>query len=399
MKKFMTLLFAIALFAVAIIVPQQAFAEEAPTDYMAEQAYVLLKDFVETCPSRSYDTAGEKAAAEYVAAKFTEILGSGVEIRTIPETANGNCANVIATIAANNSSAHDEVIIGAHYDSVYEGASDNAAGVVALFMLAEKLKDADLPFAVRLIAFGGEEAGFVGSYQYISSLPTLQVGNIMLMINIDTICSGDHLYVFTELFETPYQKAFTDASAGMPSQLLVKPYAKGIYPQFDVYGMGYWQFIQQSDHTPFRMFGVPTVLFFSGNYDGYGYVESSDQSKILANTANDTLEKLEATRGGEFVNRINTVVGTVYGAFTAQNFYDTARDARSALPADALSKLWIPRVIALGLALALAITIAVYYKKLQKKALLDDGDDGTKGNTGGDSRVFKEPDADEIFKY
>lgn len=78
--------------------------------------------------------------------------------------------NVVAEIPGR--SKRDElVIIGAHLDSVYAagtGATDNAAGSAVMLEVVRILKTLDLPMdrTVRMVLWGGEEEGLLGSRAY-----------------------------------------------------------------------------------------------------------------------------------------------------------------------------------------------------------------------------------------
>lgn len=61
------------------------------------------------------------------------------------------------------------IIVSAHYDAVRNspGANDDASGVAVLIKLAEKLKNKKLNNKIKLIFFGDEENGRLGSLCYI----------------------------------------------------------------------------------------------------------------------------------------------------------------------------------------------------------------------------------------
>lgn len=80
------------------------------------------------------------------------------------------------------------IIVGAHYDSVEDsyGANDNGSGVVATMELARIIADIPTKRSVRIINFGGEENGLLGSKHYVAN--TLDsTENITLMFNLDQL--------------------------------------------------------------------------------------------------------------------------------------------------------------------------------------------------------------------
>jgi hypothetical protein len=77
--------------------------------------------------------------------------------------------NVIARLGPNPPAP--QVVIGAHMDAYRDspGASDNASGIAALLALARIMKSSDRPegFGLTFVAFGGEEAGVLGSRAFV----------------------------------------------------------------------------------------------------------------------------------------------------------------------------------------------------------------------------------------
>lgn len=80
------------------------------------------------------------------------------------------------------------IIIGAHYDSVDEspGANDNGSGVVATLQIARIIKDLIPKIGVRIINFGAEEQGFIGSSHYVKN-KLLASDSVLLMLNLDQL--------------------------------------------------------------------------------------------------------------------------------------------------------------------------------------------------------------------
>ena len=85
------------------------------------------------------------------------------------------------------------VIVGAHYDTVYQcpGANDNGTGVAALLALARRLAKTPLPRTVRFVAFVNEEPPFfrtsdMGSLVYARRCRERNE-DIVLMLSLETI--------------------------------------------------------------------------------------------------------------------------------------------------------------------------------------------------------------------
>lgn len=89
--------------------------------------------------------------------------------------------------------ANEIVVIGAHYDTVYDcpGADDNTSGIAALLELARILKDSHPARTVRFVAFVNEEPPWfqtddMGSLVYAEQAHKLKE-NIVAAISIETI--------------------------------------------------------------------------------------------------------------------------------------------------------------------------------------------------------------------
>lgn len=100
--------------------------------------------------------------------------------------------NLIAEIPG-GAKANEIVVIGAHYDTVYDcpGADDNSSGVAALLELARVLKGSHPARTVRFVAFVNEEPPWfqtddMGSVVYAEQAHKLKE-NIVAAISIETI--------------------------------------------------------------------------------------------------------------------------------------------------------------------------------------------------------------------
>src|SRR6266702_1294412 len=100
--------------------------------------------------------------------------------------------NLIAEIHG-DARANEIVIIGAHYDTVFEcpGADDNTSGVAALLELARLLKNSHPARTIRFVAFVNEEPPHfqtenMGSWVYAKEAHR-QKENIVAALSIETI--------------------------------------------------------------------------------------------------------------------------------------------------------------------------------------------------------------------
>ena len=58
------------------------------------------------------------------------------------------------------------------------------------------LEDIDLPFTLRIVPFGSEELGLLGSRFYVESLTEEELANIKAMLNFDALATGSGVSVF-----------------------------------------------------------------------------------------------------------------------------------------------------------------------------------------------------------
>lgn len=390
MSKKIVLCMFVALLAVLCCVNVVAYADE--TDFKQTEEYNLVKEICQ------YNREGgvnsqlplKDGVQEYLINKFHKYAPNAVvNYKTFSD--GSNYFNIEAKL--NKVGRDKQIIIGAHYDSTGEGATDNACGVAAALLIAKKLaQNVDqLPYNVVFVLFDGEEKGMLGAYDYVGKMTASDRDNTLVMFNIDSIANGDNLYLWCENKHTDLADLIIANSRG----LLEKPYAKGAFNLHDPYGYGYYELIQGSDHTPFRVEGIPTALFFSGTYSGatWNYSENSNAANRVMNTSLDTFEYLENNVGAKFVERIRAVVDGISNSVLQQDFIEVAANARTQLVNLKLwyNRLW-PTLVVITIIIALVAVIVLHYRKLQKKAILGTAEIKT-------TRVFTTPDAEDIFTF
>lgn len=120
--------------------------------------------------SKYISKPGNDMAAQYIYDKFKE-FGYEPEFQWFTprsETYNGKTANVIATLKG---STNPELVyvVSSHYDSVEDGpgADDNSSGTAALLEAARIMAENPMPATIMFLAFTGEEAGLLGSREFV----------------------------------------------------------------------------------------------------------------------------------------------------------------------------------------------------------------------------------------
>jgi len=212
--RFRTVLWVLAL-ALTTVLPVSLRAE--PLGVLAEREMrILAVQF----PGRMAGTDQERAAAEHLAARLAE-FGYQPELQPFParysfhpmgggqnQDHDGVSHNVVAELPGRSDRL---IIVGAHYDTAVartaaqaeagiggprlEGLDDNASGVGVVMELAARLAGAQPEHSIRFIAFAAEETGLLGARHAVASMSAEERERILLMINIDSIITGDRLYV------------------------------------------------------------------------------------------------------------------------------------------------------------------------------------------------------------
>jgi hypothetical protein len=194
-------------------------------------------------------------------------------------------SNVVGLVRATGPDAARAVLIGGHLDgvgtdpsgAVFAAANDNASGPSIAIEVARVLAQhrAELKRSVVIVAFSGEEEGYLGSEAYIARMAASpgRVESLVAMLNLDVIgCCGDTLEATNE------SKALQDR-IGAAAQ-------RNNVPFRGVSGGG-------SDQQSFSKRGVPSTLILWSDY-------------ILHTTA-DTVEKVDLRhlqRAGDVVTQV-----------------------------------------------------------------------------------------------
>ncbi len=164
----------------------------------------------------------------------------------------------------------DIVIVGGHYDAVPQapGAGDNAAGTAVAVEVASRLADIDLPYELRIVLFGAEELGLLGSRHYVSTLSPDEIERTTLMLNLDALGAGQ----LEVIGDRPLVNAVIDIAE-----------SEGIRIRRGVVPLG-----SSSDHASFRAVGIPVV-----------FLVGSDSTRL--HSPNDTIDAVRQELLGQAV--------------------------------------------------------------------------------------------------
>ena len=180
------------------------------------------------------------------------------------------------------------VVLGGHYDSVagIAGANDNASGTAVLLAIARKLASVDLPFTLRIVPFGSEELGLLGSQYYVESLIDRDLEKIKVMLNFDALGSGSGTSVFGSSELTDLIKA-TQSEAG--EKIAVTRGISGGTSDFASF---------QNSGVPFLMFYGDDLTRIHSDRDTIEFV----QPELLESAVSAAVTLIQSLKFAEFVN-------------------------------------------------------------------------------------------------
>jgi len=249
----------------------------------SDQLYAAIQEL--TKEPRIAGTQSERRAAVFLTTQLEQV-GYEVDVQTFAiEATKNESQNLSVTKKPSDDlpSTDDIIMIGAHYDSVFQspGASDNASGTAVLLEVARMLKDTPTPSEIRFIFFGAEEHGLAGSESYVHDMTADEIERTIAMFNLDMVGSADAgpLTMFT-VDGMPNTATNTGNKAN--ENLFGEALAIGS--------------TSQSDHLPFHNAGIAAVLF------SYFPLEKTYHS------ANDTIDQLSEQRLKNITHIIATAI-------------------------------------------------------------------------------------------
>ena len=172
------------------------------------------------------------------------------------------------------------VMAGAHLDSVQAGPgiNDNGSGSAALLEVAENIAKLKPQNTLRFAWWGAEEAGLIGSTQYVNGLSQAERDRIALYLNFDMVGSPNYVFMVYDGDQSGFP-----APPGVP----IPPGSVQIEDLFESYytlaGERYddAQFSGRSDYQAFILNGIPA----GGLFTGAEVVKTPAQQAIWGGTA------------------------------------------------------------------------------------------------------------------
>ncbi|MFC8449917.1 M28 family metallopeptidase [Kitasatospora sp. NPDC057223] len=219
--------------------------------------------------NRAHGKAGYKASIDYVkgqldAAGFTTALqsytyGGATGWNLIADWPGGDASHV--------------VMVGAHLDSVTAGPgiNDDGSGSAGILEAALAVSRAALQPAkhLRFGWWGTEEAGMVGSKNYVNSLSSADRSKIESYLNFDMIGSPNPGY-FVYDDDTALDQLFQGYFSGL-----------GVATEPETEGDG------RSDHSPFKNAGIRV----GGLFSGADYIKTAAQAAKWGGTSGQAFDR------------------------------------------------------------------------------------------------------------
>ena len=172
------------------------------------------------------------------------------------------------------------VVVGAHLDSVAEGPgiNDNGSGTATILEIAEELAESGVTPTnrVRFAFWGAEEAGLVGSTDYVATRTTRELRDIAVNLNFDMLASPNWVPFVYDGDGDATGTAGPNGSARV-EQIFMEALASrgvvGVPTAFD----------GRSDYGPFIDVGIPAGGLFSGA-EG---IKTAEEAGLYGGTAGD----------------------------------------------------------------------------------------------------------------
>ena len=248
-------------------------------------------------PTR-HSTGPEFAAAMATALHRLDALGYATASQAI--IVDGAASqNLVADKAGTGSGERELVIVTAHLDSVNHdagadapapGADDNASGSAGVLEMARVLATLPATHDLRLILFGGEEQGLIGSRAYVAQLSQEDRRRVRAVVNMDMIGNQN----------TPAPGVLLEGATGSQAAIDALADAAATYTSLAVQ-TSLNPFA--SDHVPFIEAGLPAVLT----------IEAADGANDDIHGPSDTADKIEAALAREIVRMNVGMVATALG--------------------------------------------------------------------------------------
>ncbi|MFI0404720.1 M28 family peptidase [Actinomadura sp. 3N508] len=229
----------------------------------------------------------------------------GLTLRVRTDTVHGKrrSSNVIAD--SGRGRAGNVVLLGAHLDSVREGAgiNDNATGSAALLAIAAKIKHlgkSGLRNRVRFAWWGAEEEGLRGSTHYVKSLPRADREKIAVALNFDMLGSRNGTRGVYDGDHSTRTGTRAPAGSGAVEKMFRDYFASRRLPTTE------HEFSGRSDYGPFIEAGIPS----GGMATGADGVKTAAEAKAFGGRAGKVYDPCYHAKCDRLKNVNRKLLGT-----------------------------------------------------------------------------------------
>ena len=190
--------------------------------------------------------------------------------------------NVIAELPGRNDD--NVVMAGAHLDSVAAGPGiqDNGSGSASLLELAQQMSKVKPENTVRLAWWGAEEAGLIGSEQYVAGLSQEEQDRIALYLNFDMVASPNYIFMIYDGDESGFPAPVTVPDGSIAIEKLFESYFTSVGQPYDDA-----EFSGRSDYQAFIESDIPA----GGLFTGAEVVKSAEQEAIWGGVAGESFDQ------------------------------------------------------------------------------------------------------------
>jgi Zn-dependent M28 family amino/carboxypeptidase len=167
--------------------------------------------------------------------------------------------NVIAESTGGD--PNNVVMAGAHLDSVPQGPgiNDNGSGSAAILETAEQLSKVKPRNKLRFAWWGAEEAGLVGSTEYVAGLSEADKDKIALYLNFDMVGSPNHVFFIYDGDDSDVVGAGPGPEGSAQIEQTFERFFASVGESFKG-----TDFSGRSDYGPFIAAGIPSGGLFTG---------------------------------------------------------------------------------------------------------------------------------------
>ena len=269
-------------------------------DY-GQHANTTLEKLINDYPGRYRGTANFAGAADWMQSQ----MGSAYNLSRQNFTWNNGTRasqNVVAYAAGTKP---QYVVIGAHFDTYFgrptlQGLDDNGSGASVLTEVARNLGGLPLENGLQVVGFGAEEEGLRGSKTFVDSLSASQRANMLAMINLDSLITGDMMYAHAGQNSTanPALASLREHTLQIAKELNIPLFTNpGLDPQYPK-GTGCC-----SDGEPFEPLKIPILYIEATNWelgDLDGYTQTNNPKIPGGSTWHDPAEDNKAVLTNAF---------------------------------------------------------------------------------------------------